>query len=117
MRTFVRLLAVFALAACSSFDPPGTAEGTVISMAGVRPGYGVVESVGVLRNARAGAAKSETAHEGDPNAYRLYLRMDGGFQTVDVDNSTFIAGEHIEITKEGRVRRITGTALRDTLKR
>jgi hypothetical protein len=35
--------------------------------------------------------------------------MDAGFQTVDVDNSGFMAGEHVEITKEGRVRRV-GTA-------
>lgn len=112
MRIFVTLLVLAGLAACAHFDPPATAEGTVLSMAGVRPGYGVIDSVGVLRNARAAAGASETAHKGDPHGYRLYLRMDDGFQTADVDNGTFIAGEHIEITKEGRVRRVTGTALK-----
>lgn len=105
------------LAACTHFDSPGQAEGTVLSMSGVRPGYGLVDAVGVLRNARASAGKSETALQGDPNGYRLFLRMDDGFQTVDVDNATFFAGEYVEITKDGRVRRITGTALGDALRR
>jgi len=30
----------------------------------------------------------------DPNLYRLSLRMNaGGFQTVDIDNGTFMTGE------------------------
>ncbi|MGQ0651089.1 MAG: hypothetical protein ACT4P4_02290 [Betaproteobacteria bacterium] len=48
----------------------------------------------------------------DPNAYRLYLMMDGGgFQTVDVDNSSFMAGEAVEILADGTVRRVSGTTL------
>jgi hypothetical protein len=35
----------------------------------------------------------------------------GGFQTVDVDNGTFMAGEEVEITPDGRVLRISGTTL------
>jgi hypothetical protein len=35
----------------------------------------------------------------------------GGFQTVDVDNSTFMAGEAVEITPDGRVQHISGTGL------
>lgn len=112
MRIFVTFLAMFALAGCAYWEIPDMAEGTLLSTDGVLPGYGVIESVGVLRNARASAGSSKTAAPGDPNGYRLFLRMDQGFQTVDVDNGTFMAGEHVQITKDGRVVRITGTAFK-----
>jgi hypothetical protein len=37
--------------------------------------------------------------------------MDAGTQSVDVDNSTFMPGEAVEVTADGRVRRISGTSL------
>jgi hypothetical protein len=61
----------------------------------------------VLPYAASGASKRR-----DPHLYRLYLRMDaGGFQSVDVDNGTFFAGEAVELTNDGRVVRVSGTSL------
>ena len=85
-----------ALTACSYFKDPGWIEGKIFSPGNFRAGSGVIQSVGVLRN----------------DAYRLYLHMDiGGFQSVDVDNGTFMAGEAVELTNDGRVVRVTGTSL------
>jgi hypothetical protein len=84
-----------ALAACSSFPEAGN-EGNILAPGNFRAGSGVIQSVGVLRN----------------DAYRLYLHMDvGGFQSVDVDNGTFMAGEAVELTNDGRVVRVSGTSL------
>lgn len=103
------LIAVLALSACSYFDTPELAEATVHPSPYLRPGYAVVESVGVLPSGRrdpGGAAP------GDPNAYRLFLRMEsGGFQTVDVDNPTFMAGQYVEVTRDGRVVRVGSTSI------
>ena len=90
------LSALIALAACSYFKDPGWIEGKILSPGNFRAGSGVIQSVGVLRN----------------DAYRLYLHMDvGGFQSVDVDNGTFMAGEAVELTNDGRVVRVSGTSL------
>ena len=97
-------------AGCTIYTDPNMAEGTIFSP-NPMPGYGTVESVGVLRNARRNAPAQSTAAAGDPNGYRLFLRMDAGTQTVDVDNSTFMPGEAVEVTADGRVRRISGTSL------
>ena len=106
MRTALAFVLAAFLAACSHYDVPEMAAATIVSR-DFRPGVGVIESVGVLRNARSGAVgSSKTAAEGDPHAYRLYLRMDGGFQTVDVDNAHFTAGQAVEVTADGRVLRI-----------
>ena len=49
---------------------------------------------------------------GEPHHYRLQIRMDvGGFQTVDVEDNTFFAGEAVELTNDGRVVRVSGTTL------
>jgi hypothetical protein len=109
----ILLSALLALTACSHYDPPELAEAAAHPSAYLRPGYAVVESVGVLPSGRrdpGGAAP------GDPNAYRLFLRMEnGGFQTVDVDNPSFMAGQYVEITSDGRVVRVSGTSI-DRLK-
>lgn len=103
------LVAVLALSACSYYDPPELAEATVHPSAYLRPGYAVVESVGVLP---AGRRNPGGAAAGDPNAYRLFLRMEsGGFQTVDVDNPTFMAGQYVEVTADGRVVRVSSTSI------
>ena len=55
-----------------------------------------------------------TDGENDRNLYRLYVRMDaGGFQTVDIDEGSFLIGEAIELTNDGRVVRVSGTTLND----
>lgn len=93
------------LAACSTGEGPAYFEGNVVAPGNFIAGSGTIQSVGVLPNARKDA-------KDDHNLYRLYLHMDaGGFQSLDVDNSTFMAGEHIEITNDGRVVRLSGTSL------
>lgn len=93
------------LAACSTGEGPGYFEGNVVKPGNFIAGSGTIQSVGVLPNERPG-------NKDDPNVYRLYLHMDaGGFQSVDVDNSTFMAGEYVEITNDGRVVRVSGTSL------
>src|SRR4051794_13419988 len=84
------------LAGCSIYDQPSTAQGKVVSGAKFIPGSGVIDSVGVVSR----------------DTRRLYLRMDvGGFQTVDTDNPTFMAGEFVELTPDGRVVHVSGTTL------
>src|SRR5262245_65807115 len=99
----VLLLAL--LAACSTGEGPGYFEGNVVAPGNFFAGSGTIQSVGVLRNARPDG-------QDDKNLYRLYLHMDaGGFQSVDVDNSTFLAGEYLALTNDGRVVRLSGTSL------
>jgi hypothetical protein len=91
------------LAACTYSWDPSQLEANVVRPGNFKAGSGVIQSVGVLRG--AGGDK-------DPNLYRIYLRMDaGGFQSVDIDNSRFLAGEAVELTNDGRVVRVTGTTL------
>jgi hypothetical protein len=119
----VRALLFFALlavAGCSHWEDPSQAEASIVGPGNFRAGSGTVESVGVLPNARKSGspAAGGSSRRPDPNLYRLSLRMDvGGFQQVDVDNGTFIAGEAVELTNDGRVVRITGTSLNEALRR
>lgn len=106
-RRGVLLLLLLSLAGCSYYQDAGQIEGEIISPGNFKAGSGVIESVGVLPYAASGASKRR-----DPHLYRLYLRMDaGGFQSVDVDNGTFFAGEAVELTNDGRVVRVSGTSL------
>ena len=114
VRTLVLGLSL-ALAGCSYWQDPEQAEAGIVGPGNFKAGSGTIESVGVLTNARKSGsqAASGSGRRPDPNLYRLSLRMDaGGFQQVDVDNGTFIAGEAVELTNDGRVLRITGTTLR-----
>jgi hypothetical protein len=98
---------LLALAACGTFED-AQMEGQILAPGNFRAGSGVIQSVGVLRNANP----AQAGPAADPHAYRLYLHMDiGGFQSVDVDNGTFMAGEAVELTNDGRVVRVTGTSL------
>ena len=46
------------------------------------------------------------------------MQMDsGGFQTVDIDSSRFLAGEAVELTNDGRVVRVSGTSMNEALNR
>ncbi len=69
----------------------------------------------MLRNAnRDKSIVSGSRRAPDPNLYRLSLRMDaGGFQTVDIDDGSFLTGEAVELTNDGRVVRVSGTTLNE----
>jgi hypothetical protein len=116
-RLFLLALSL-ALTACSYFQDASQIEGTIVAPGNFKAGSGVITSVGVLTNANKGkAAPSSTGRRPDPNLYRLQLQMDtGGFQTVDVDNGTFMAGEAVELTNDGRVVRVSGTSLNRVLR-
>jgi hypothetical protein len=88
-------------------------EATIVRPGNFKAGSGVIQSVGVLPGSReAGTGADAKGRYPDRNLYRLFLHMDaGGFQSVDVDNSRFIAGEAVELTNDGRVVRVTGTSL------
>ena len=101
------------VSACSSYGPtacesdaaPNLGESRAISPAGLRPGAGIIVSVGVLPSARPAASSAGgRVCAPDPNLYRLLLSMDNGStQTVDVDNPTFFPNERVEVTGDGHV--------------
>ena len=109
----VSALALLSLVACSTSFDTGRHEANIISPGNFKAGSGEITQVGVLRNARP----EEGAK--DRNLYRLYLRMDSpaGTQAVDVDASHFLAGEYVELTNDGRVVRVSGTSLNESLRR
>lgn len=114
------LSAVVALAGCSHWQDPSQAEASIVGPGNFKAGSGVIDSVGVLANARKSGSPAAAGggKRPDPSLYRLSLRMDvGGFQQVDVDNGTFVAGEAVELTNDGRVVRISGTSLNQVLRR
>ena len=103
------LLAAFA--ACTVYQD-GPQEGTIVAPGNFRAGSGTISSIGVLPNANRAAAAGASGKRPDPNLYRLSLQMDnGGFQQVDVDSPSFMAGQAVELTNDGRVVRISGTTL------
>ena len=112
-KSLIPLCVAALAAACSSYAPsacesdaaPNLGESRAISPAGLRPGAGVIVSVGVLPSARPAASSAGGgACAPDPNLYRLLLSMDSGAtQTVDVDNPTFFPNERVEVTGDGRV--------------
>jgi hypothetical protein len=118
-RVAAPFLVLLALGACSYFQDAGETEASIIVPGNFSKGSGVIEAVGVLPNAnRANARPGAKGRRADPNLYRLSIRMDGGgFQQVDVDNGTFMAGEAVELTNDGRVLRVTGTSLNRVLRR
>jgi len=109
-------MVLVSLAGCMYSWDPSTEEATVIRPGNFKAGSGTIQSVGVLPGARPADAPQTSDTQGkhpDRNLYRLSILMDaGGFQTIDVDNSRFLAGEAIEITNDGRVVRVTGTTIR-----
>jgi hypothetical protein len=102
------------LAACTIVGDPSELEANIVRPGNFKAGAGVIQSVAVLPGARApGTGADAKDKRPDRNLYRLYLIMDAtGFQTVDVDNSRFIAGQAVELTNDGRVVPISGTSLR-----
>lgn len=110
---------VLALQACTVAWDESVLEANIVRPGNFRAGSGVIESVGVLPGAREpGTGADAKGPRPNRNLYRLYLRMDvGGFQTVDIDNSRFLAGEAVELTNDGRVVRISGTTLNEAVGR
>jgi len=106
------LLACVLAAACSSYGGGASSEATIVSPSNFRAGSGVISSVAVLPNANKNPAASGGDKRPDPNLYRVALQMDnGGFQTVDVDSASFMAGQAVELTNDGRIVIVTGTTL------
>jgi len=99
-----------ALVACTYVTDPSQHESTIVTPGNFRAGSGVIENIAVVPN------KGKKGKE--PHLYRLYIHMDvGGFQTVDVEDNTFFAGEAVNLTNDGRVERVSGTSLLDFLKK
>jgi hypothetical protein len=112
------LLVLLALVGCSYVQDESLVEGNIVRPGNFRAGSGVIQSVGVLPGARpSGSGADSKGRYPDRNLYRLYLLMDaGGFQSIDIDNSRFLAGEAVELTNDGRVVRVTGTSLNKALR-
>ena len=114
-------LALLLLVGCSTVTDESVVEATIIRPGNFKAGSGTIQSVGVIPRARPADAPVTADTKGkdpDRNLYRLYLHMDGGgFQTVDIDNSRFMAGEAVELTNDGRVVRVTGTSLNQLFRR
>jgi hypothetical protein len=107
-------IALVAIGACSYFQDPGQQEATIVRPGNFRKGSGVITSVAVLPNANKAKAEAAGAsrRKPDPNLYHVELQMDGdGFQAVDIDNGTFMAGEAVELTNDGRLVRVSGTSV------
>ena len=119
MRFRAPLLLCLLLVGCTYVRDESDLEANIVRPGNFRAGSGVIESVGVLRGARApGTGADSTDKRPDSNLYRLYLRMDvGGFQTVDVDSGRFLAGEAVELTNDGRVVLVSGTSVNEMVRR
>jgi len=118
MRIRAPLLLCLAVGCTMTLDE-SQLEANIVRPGNFKAGSGVIQSVGVLPGAREpGTGADAKGKYPDRNLYRLYLRMDaGGFQTVDIDNSRFLAGEAVELTNDGRVERISGTTLNEAVGR
>ena len=95
--------AILLLAACTLYGDQE--EANIISPGNFKAGSGQIYQVGALPGK-------------DRTLYRLFLHMDAtGTQFVDIDKNTFMAGEFVELTNDGRVVRFSGTTLNDALKK
>jgi hypothetical protein len=104
----MRLIVVAALllAGCSYYSNPSQVEGIIVTPGNFSAGSGLITDVAVVPRAnKAPDAK-------DPNHYRISVRMDnGGMQSVDTDNSSFMTGQAVELTNDGRIVHVSGTTL------
>jgi hypothetical protein len=118
MRIRAPLLLCLLLVGCTYAWDEGQLEANIVRPTNFKAGSGEIQSVGVLRGARApGTGADAKGARPDRNLYRLYLLMDGdGFQTVDIDSSRFLAGEAVELTNDGRVVRVSGSSLNQTFR-
>jgi hypothetical protein len=98
-------LLLLLLAGCTYVSDKSQNESQIARPGNFRAGSGTIQSIAVVRNEGPNKAK-------EPHLYRLYIHMDvGGFQTVDVEDNTFFAGEAVNLTNDGRVERTSGTTL------
>ena len=89
---------LLALHGCTIARDPSHLEANIVRPGTFFAGSGVIESIGVL-SGQAG------------KRYRLSLLMDNcGFQTVDIDSERFFQGQSVELTNDGRVVLVSGTA-------
>ena len=96
LRAPLLLSIVLALHGCTIARDPSHLEANIIRPGNFMAGSGIIESIGSLREGKM---------------HRLYLRMDaGGFQTVDIDSERFFQGQAVELTNDGRVVLVSGTA-------
>jgi hypothetical protein len=110
MQIRILLATLLLVAGCSYYQDAAQVEATIVAPGNFKAGPGVIEAVSVLPRANQENRK-------DPNLYRLSLRMNaGGFQTVDIDNGTFLTGEAVDLTNDGRVVRVSGTTLNDIVR-
>ena len=109
--SFLRYALLALLAGCGSTVPDR--DIMIVAPGNFRAGSGTIQSVAVLPNANPNPAPADKGKQPDRNLYRLFLQMDvGGFQSVDVDTAGFMAGQVVELTNDGRVERVSGTALK-----
>ena len=119
MRIRAPLLLCLLLIGCTYVRDESELEAQIVRPGNFQAGSGVIESVGVLRGARAsGTGADSNGERPDRNLYRLYLRMDaGGFQTVDIDSGRFFEGQAVELTNDGRVELVSGTSVNDWMRK
>jgi len=104
-------LFLLVLAACTYVTDPAQNESTIVTPGNFRAGSGTIQSIAVVPN-------KGTKKDKEPHLYRLYIHMDvGGFQSVDVEDNSFFAGEAVNLTNDGRVERVSGTAFQDLFKK
>lgn len=100
------LVAVLLVSGCSHYTNPAEIEGAIVMPGNFFKGSGVITNVAVVPHA------NKTPGAQDPNHYRISVRMDnGGFQNVDTDNGTFMVGQAVELTNDGRIVHVSGTTL------
>ena len=93
------------VAACSAYQDPSQIEGNIVTPGNFIVGSGVVVGVAVV-------PRANKDNPNDPHLYRISLQMDkGGFQQIDTDNSTFFAGQAVNLTNDGRIEHVSGTSL------
>jgi hypothetical protein len=104
-------LFLLALAGCTYVTDPAQNESQIVTPGSFRAGSGTIQSIAVVPN-------KGTRKDKEPHLYRLYIHMDvGGFQSVDVEDNSFFAGEAVNLTNDGRVERVSGTAFQDWFKK
>lgn len=113
MRLRAPLLLCLLLIGCTYVQDESLLEANIVRPSSFKAGSGVIQSVGVLPNAREpGTGADAQGKYPDRNLYRLFINMDGGgFQAIDIDSSRFLAGEAVELTNDGRIVKVSGTSL------
>lgn len=90
-------------------DVPSTVPSALPGTVAYRPGYGIVESVMLVRTGPGtpSAAAGGSVAPVDRAAYQLGVRMeDGSVQTLVQDNRSFMVGDRVQLTSDGRVIRL-----------